>query len=322
MKYTKLGITLIVLVLFSTSNATEPKLPTNILAIGDSHTQVTFLGNADPRLSWPEHLETRIRLDTDAINAVVENIGIRGYSTANMLRNLKSLDLGVYDTAIIYGGANDSNAPREVETIEDGTRLTLSTPDENDEKNRRYEQGSHVIIRNTVTGDEYVRHLTGVGGQPTVRLFLSEPVPVIDDFGDYEVRMDTSRNLSQMARILRANGVDRIAIVGAHLRAFSPGGEPFDCGSQRVEELGIQASTREAQKLAAENSGARFVDTLDQNLGLVCNVNPNPEELVSNPQSLHRVTGQGIPDSHLTVDGRRLFLAIPIFSAMRQEGWL
>jgi len=321
MKSLKIGITLTASIIFSVANATSPELPTKILAIGDSHTAPVFLGDSPLRFSWPEHLQKRIG-DETGITPEINNTGVSGDSTANMLRDLKLLNLEIYDSAIIYGGANDTNAPRDVLSLENGTRLTLVVPDANGLGNNRYEAGTHVVIQNTATGQTYTRHLTGVGGQPTTRLFLSESIPTIDNFGDYAITIDTAKNLSHMSRILRANGVNRIMIVGAHIRAFSPNGESFDCLSQEVDELAIQARTREAQKQAAENSGARFVDTLDQNLGLICNENPTPPELVSNPESLHRTNGEGIPDSHLTVEGRRLFLADPIFSAMRQEGWL
>ena len=237
-------------------------------AEGDSHTFNVSFG-MDTSAFYPSLIGA-------AIGVTARNFGSSGQSSAKMLADVD--DLFVEDTpsiASIYAGSNDTIT--QIAAIPAPSTSGFSVVDAD-----KLAVGGWVMVN----GES--RKIASLAG---LELVLETPLGAVPAAGD-DLAVDTFTNITQWIQVVKAAGVERVAVIGSHYLNFANGGDTVDI------EQSLRASVRQAQKAAALAEGVTYVDAYAYMRALILS-----GEVA---QGDWAVWHQGATNTHLTPAGEQV----------------
>ena len=256
-------------------------------AEGDSHTFNTTLG-VEPEEFYGYLTAQALGPETSFLN-----LGGSGDSSAEMIHQLPAMIAGARpDIATIYIGANDSAI-----LVTADTTPTTSTFSVDPIRASRLEPGGHVFVEGQPT-----MITARNGAEVTVSPPLAQPPATGDG-----VSMDTETNIGLWIDAMRAEGCQKILVIGYHFINFASGGDTV------AAEHPSRAAVRAKQRAAAESRSAPFCDSYAYMRGLI----QSGEVTEGDDTAWHVDVG----DTHLNAAGEAA-VAAAVIARMTELGWM
>ena len=259
-----------------------------IIAVGDSHTYNNSYGQVMSDFH-PDRLDAL--LGTSVYQ--VQNLGISGNSTANMVARITAQDHSrpmSRGLAVIYGGTNDVHDTFAVQASPSPTSTSFAV---NTGKGFRFGAGAYI----TVNGEQAL-----IQSVSTDTITLAAPLSFTPTAGQV-VLIDTTANLVKLAQTINC---PRTLICGQHFLNFASGGEGTSGSTGSLETL------RTKQRAAATQANAVYVDFYDWMRDLIV----AGEYTLGDDLAWHVAVG----NTHLNNTGEQI-LADAIYSAIQAQGW-
>lgn len=259
-----------------------------LIAVGDSFTYNTDYGQTMPDF-YPDRLD--VLLGASAYQ--VQNLGISGHTSAQMVARITALNHGKSlgnGIAIIYCGGNDTNSTFQVQAAPAPTTTVFAV---NAGLGSRFGAGAYI----TVNGVQAI-----VQSVATDTITLTTPLGFTPTAGQ-TVTIDTQANIIKLAQTINC---PRTIVVGQHFLNFTTGGESTSGSTGSLETL-------RAKQLAAANAvGAVYVDMYDWMRDLIV----AGTYTLGNDLAWH----VAVSNTHLNNTGEQI-IADAIYSAMQARGW-
>lgn len=266
---------------------TLPPLGKVYRAEGDSHTFNTSLG------VLADEFYPKLVADALGTNTSFVNLGGSGDSSAEMVHQLPAMTVGARpDIATIYAGANDGAI-----LVTSDTTATTTTFSVDAVRAQRCEVGGYIIVE----GEE-VQVTARNNADITVAPALSTPPQPGDT-----VTIATTTNLEAWIDAMRAEGCQKILVVGYHFINHASGGDTV------AQESASRAVIRAKQAAAAASRGVPYCDTFAHMRDRII-----AGDVTEGDDLAWHVA---VSDTHLNATGEAA-VAAAVISRMTELGWL